>query len=185
MIELSNSEILAKAQEIRAREGDPLLSPADSDLLFRADAIMNSRTSSGLTGLFDAVTERIIGQRASAERALEKARRDEAHAEKLFSEQAAIEKNLAQQREVLDQLKGIAKAAIAQAEPVREQAHFLSRFHHAGHFSLEQHMRQVALEIAQNRVVVEYAGLYVEQQQGVIAAAQARAKEIRKQISKL
>lgn len=182
---LSNSEILAKAQAIRAREGIELLSPEESQICFAADAIVNSRRASGIGGLVEGALEKIVGERKVAEMALERARRDEAAAEALLAERAGLEKNLVRQREVLARLKGMAAAATSKATPAAEGDHFLSRFAHADHHLLPDHLRQVALEILQARVVAQYLPLYVERQGKAVAEAEARAKEIGKLVSKL
>jgi hypothetical protein len=43
----------------------------------------------------------------------------------------------------------------------------------------------VALEILQARVVAQYSPLYAQRQEQAVAAAEARMKEISKQVSKL
>jgi hypothetical protein len=184
-LELSNSEILAKAQEIRAREGVELLDAAESEILFKADAIVNARRGSGIAGLVEGALAKIVGERKAAEMALEKARRDEAAAEALLAERAGLEKGLQRQREVLKRLQTLAANAAAQATPQAEGEHFLTRFAHADHFTLPDHLRQVALEILQARVVAQYLPLYVERQEQAVATAEARVKEIAKQVSKL
>jgi hypothetical protein len=183
--ELSNSEILAQAQAIRAREGMEVLSPEESQICFAADAIVNARRGSGIAGLVEGALGKIIGERKAAEMALERARRDEAAAEALLAERAGLEKNLVRQREVLARLKAMAANAAEQAAPEREGAHFLSRFAHADHHTLPDHLRQVALEILQARVVAQYLPLYVEHQEQAVTAAESRVKEISKAVSKL
>jgi hypothetical protein len=182
---LSNSEILAKAQAIRARDGMEVLSPEESQICFAADAIVNARRGSGIAGLVEGALEKIVGERKAAEMALERARRDEAAAEALLAERAGLEKNLVRQREVLARLKGMAANAAEQATPEREGEHFLSRFAHADHHLLPDHLRQVALEILQARVVAQFLPLYVQRQDKAVAEAEARVKEIGKQVSKL
>ena len=181
----SNSEILAKALEIRARDGIEMLDAEQSEILFKADAILNARRSSGIAGIVETALSKIVGERRSAEMSLEKARRDEAAAEALLAERAGLEKNLVRQREVLEKLKQVAASAASQATPAAEEAHFLSRFAHADHYLLADHLRQVAIEIVQNRIIAQYAQLYVERQTGAVAEAEARLKEISRQVAKL
>jgi hypothetical protein len=183
--ELSNSEILAKAQAIRAREGIEVLSPEESQICFAADAIVNARRGSGIAGLVETALEKIVGERKAAEMSVERARRDEAAAEALLAERAALEKNLVRQREVLARLRAMAEAAKAKATPESEGQHFLSRFPHSDHFSLPGHLNQVALEILQARVVAQFLPLYVQRQGEAVAEAEARVKEISKAVSKL
>jgi hypothetical protein len=185
MSNLSNSEILAKAQEIRARDGIEMLNAEQSEILFKADAILNARRSSGIAGVVESALAKIVGERRSLEMSLEKARRDEAAAEALLAERAGLEKHLVRQREVLEKLQGMAASAAAQATPAAEEAHFLSRFAHADHHSLGAHLQQVALEIAQARIVAQYAHLYVAAQSKAVTEAEARLKEISKAVSKL
>ena len=185
MNNLTNSEILAKAQSIRARNDVAMLSPEDSQICFQADSIVNGRRSSGIAGIVESALSKIVGERRSAEMALEKARRDEANAEALLAERAGLEKNLVRQREVLEKLKQMEKAAASQVTPQAEEEHFLSRFAHADHYLLPDHLRQVAIEIVQNRVIAQYAQLYVMRQNEAVAEAEARLKEISKQVSKL
>ena len=182
---LSNSEILAKAQEIRARDGIEMLDAEQSEILFKADAILNARRSSGIAGIVESALSKIVGERRSAEMSLEKARRDEANAEALLAERAGLEKNLIRQREVLERLRQMATSAASQATPAAEEAHFLSRFAHADHHSLGAHLQQVALEIAQSRIIAQYSPLYVAAQNKAVAEAEARLKEISKAVSKL
>ena len=182
---LSNSEILAKAQEIRARDGIEMLNAEQSEILFKADAILNARRSSGIAGVVESALSKIVGDRRSAELSLEKARRDEAAAEALLAERAGLEKNLIRQREVLERLRQMATSAASQATPAAEEAHFLSRFAHADHHSLGAHLQQVALEIVQNRIIAQYSPLYVAAQNKAVAEAEARLKEISKAVSKL
>lgn len=183
--ELSNSEILAKAQAIRAREGFEVLSPEESELCFKADAIVNSRRSSGIGAIVESALEKIVGERRAAEMALERARRDEAAVEALLAERAALEKNLERQREVLKRLRTLSENAAANATEEKEGKHFLNRFAHADHYSLPNHLNQVALEIAQARIVAQFLPLYVREQEKAVAEAEARVKEISKAVSKL
>lgn len=185
MNNLTNSEILSRAQEIRARDGIEMLDAEQSEILFKADAILNARRSSGIAGIVESALSKIVGERRSAEVSLEKARRDEHAAEALLAERAGLEKNLVRQREVLEKLKQMAKSAASQVTPQAEEKHFLSRFAHADHYLLPDHLRQVAIEIVQNRIIAQYAELYVERQTGAVAEAEGRLKEIAKQVSKL
>jgi hypothetical protein len=185
MSNLSNSEILTRAQEIRAHDGIEMLDAEQSEIIFRADAIINGRRSSGIAGFVESALQKIIGERRSAEMALEKARRDEAAAEALLAERSGIEKHLVRQREVLEKLQQMAAAAAAQVTPQAEESHFLSRFAHADHHSLGAHLQQVALEIAQARIIAQYSPLYVAAQTKVVSDAEARLREISKQVSKL
>jgi hypothetical protein len=182
---LTNSEILAKAQSIRARTDIAMLSPEDSQICFQADCIVNGRRSSGIAGVVESALAKIVGERRSLEMSLEKARRDEAAAEALLAERAGLEKSLLRQREVLVKLKELAASAASRATAKAEEEHFLSRFAHADHYLLPDHLRQVAIEIVQNRIIAQYAQLYVERQTGAVAEAEARLKEISKQVSKL
>lgn len=185
MDNLSNSEILAMAQEIRAREGTMVLTPEESQIVFRADAIVNARRGSGIAGLVEGALSKIVGQRRSAEAALEKARQDEARIENLLAEKAGLEKNLTRHREVLARLREMTAAAVAAATPESEGRHFLTRFAHSDHYSLPEHLKMVALEIAQRRIVAEYLPLYVERQEQVVSESETRVKEIAKAVSKL
>jgi flagellar biosynthesis/type III secretory pathway protein FliH len=182
---LSNSEILARAQAIRARTDITMLSPEDSQICFAADCIINGRRSSGIAGIVESALQKIVGERRSLEMSLEKARRDEAAAEALLAERAGLEKNLIRQREVLERLRQMATSAASQATPAAEEAHFLSRLAHADHHSLGAHLQQVALEIAQSRIIAQYSPLYVAAQNKAVTEAEARLKEISKQVAKL
>jgi hypothetical protein len=182
---LTNSEVLAKAQEIRARDGIEMLDAEQSEILFRADCILNGRRSSGIAGIVESALSKIVGERRSAEMSLERARRAEAAAESLLAERAGLEKNLIRQREVLEKLKQMEASAALQVTPQAEEKHFMSRFAHADHYLLPDHLRQVAIEIVQNRIIAQYAQLYVERQNKGVAEAEARLKEIAKQVAKI
>ena len=185
MSNLSNSEILAKAQEIRACTDIAMLSPKDSQICFQADCIVNARRGSGIASIVESALSKIVGERRSAEMALEQARRAEGAAEALLAERSGLERHLARQREVLEKLQGMAASAAAQVTPAAEGKHFLSRFAHADHASLQAHLQQVASEIAQARIVAQFMPLYVEAQARVVSEAEARLKEISKAVSKL
>ena len=186
---LTRSEILEQAATIResAPVGDAphILTAEESNVIRQADMIINERRASGIGGVIDAALAAIRGERATAEAALERARRGEAAAEALLAERAGLEKSLLRQREVLVKLKEMAASAASRATAEAEEEHFLSRFAHADHYLLPDHLRQVAIEIVQNRIVAQYAQLYVERQNGAVAEAETRVKEISKQVSKL
>ena len=186
---LTRSEILEQAATIRASapvaDAPHILTAEESNIIRQADMIINERRSSGIGGVIESALAAIRGERATAEAALERARRSEAAAEALLAERAGLEKNLVRQREVLEKLKQMAKSAASQVTPQAEEKHFLSRFAHADHYLLPDHLRQVAIEIVQNRIIAQYAQLYVERQNEGVAEAEARLKEIAKQVAKI
>lgn len=179
---MTNEEIIQQASAIRresAGASQYIFSAAEADMIDQADRITRERQSLGISGLIESAVAAIRGERASAEKALARAREREGRIEQTIARQALIQKALGRERGCLEKLRQM------EGTKSDERSSMLSRFWARHEPRFAEHLSQMAAKILADRIVAEALPLYVAEQEREVAKLENELASVAKELSKL
>ena len=185
-LELSNTEILERAAEIRAREDESKLRSAeDSKILFHADRIAEQRERGGFSGVLEKLANNFRSERQQAEATIQRALKAEKDLEDLLWQESAIDVAIQREKGGLVTLQELQRDFAELTTPAAETAKMLSRWDHRHDPRFREHLQFAVKGIMENRLIAEAMPMHIEKSRQELDRLIAEKKELTRKISKV